>query len=397
MSVNDRLKKVIEELGYNPTSFSKKIGLKSNVQITNIVSGRLSKPSFETLELIHSFFGDINFDWLVTGRGDKYIINDNSYKPSYDNNILQHYTTANAIIGILRDMQLNYSLQNNSNDIKERRLIYHDSVLRGKIKKEDALNYKWISFFKKDNKREVRQPKMYDLYADFHSGGCIEFNKKNLLLKNKNIKIVEIEYDEFFLKQQPTIEEEIRHKYYQWSNENECRIIYNGEDKSIDIRDCVEKIYLGCEFCNDKLRIAEFCNVIEEKDIPINKIAIIDVSGIGFLSVVANKQSPCIETSGLQAKKIIPYFSEQYRERYNLNTDEEQIRINIKEEKFYKEKYIVALEEKDLIQKQLVDSLQKAILLHEKIGLLNGELGYIKKELAEKVSDVISALTLTAS
>lgn len=68
-SINDRIELIIKELGFNKNSFSKKIGLDNNTTITNIVSGRRSKPSYDLLNKIILSFDSINSEWLLTGEG----------------------------------------------------------------------------------------------------------------------------------------------------------------------------------------------------------------------------------------------------------------------------------------------------------------------------------------
>lgn len=73
MTVNQRIKYLIEELGYNKNSFSKALGLSNNVTIGNIVSNRGNKPSFDVLERILQKFDSINTEWLMLGKGEPFI------------------------------------------------------------------------------------------------------------------------------------------------------------------------------------------------------------------------------------------------------------------------------------------------------------------------------------
>jgi hypothetical protein len=160
------------------------------------------------------------------------MLKDEKYTPRYNDKYLQHYTTADGLIGILKSMKLNFSQYKKSNDIKERRLEEHDEVrgMKRKDRKEYAGRHKWISFFVRDDSRIVRQPKMFDLYAGYHKGACIEFEKEKLMQKNIDLHLnfKSVKYDSFFLKQKETIKEELEYKYYQWKEENEQRIIYTG-------------------------------------------------------------------------------------------------------------------------------------------------------------------------
>jgi transcriptional regulator with XRE-family HTH domain len=69
LDIHTRLRHLIKVLNHSPTSFSKKLGV-NHSQITNVISGRLNKPSVDTLEKIYSVFPRVNIDWLVAGRGE---------------------------------------------------------------------------------------------------------------------------------------------------------------------------------------------------------------------------------------------------------------------------------------------------------------------------------------
>jgi hypothetical protein len=243
-------------------------------------------------------------------------------------------------------MKLNFSKQWRSNDIKERRLSKHGELrnLKIKEKEEEAAKYKWVSFFIKDEAREVWQPKMYDIYADRHSGGCIEFNKEKLKALNSHLDIEfrEVKYTHSFRgsEEKETVRNELEYKHYQWRDEEECRIIYYGDAESVKIdKDCIERIYLGCEFFDDIIKVGELCEIIEKKDIPIKKIAQVMISGLYHLSSVSDRNSPQITESGIQVSKLLPYLSEKYRKRHGIIIKDEYKIINYREEQYYKGKY----------------------------------------------------------
>lgn len=74
--INFRIKQLIDyKTNGNQKKFSEIIGFKPQV-ISNIVSGRMTKPSFEVLNSIISSFVDIDSQWLLTGKG-KILKNDN--------------------------------------------------------------------------------------------------------------------------------------------------------------------------------------------------------------------------------------------------------------------------------------------------------------------------------
>jgi hypothetical protein len=349
-TVNERIKIIIDLFfNGNTSEFARSIGMKQPA-LRDVIGTKQVKPGYDTLARIveNSTIG-IDANWLLTGKGIMELPKENGdYIPGYNYGVLQHYTPPDGLIGILREMKLYFSKQERSNDIKERRLSYHHEVEnmpidKKKEKKESVAKYKWVSFFIKDERREVRQPKMYDLYAGFHKGGCIEFNKEKLKALNSHLDIefCEVKYASSFKdsEEKETVRNELEYKYYQWRDEKEYRIIYHGCAESIKINiDCIERIYLGCEFFEDIIKVGELCEIIDEQDIPIEKITQVNVVGIGYLSSVSDKNSPHITKAGDQVPKLLPYLSEEYRERYNI-TEDEYKRINYREEQYYKGKY----------------------------------------------------------
>jgi phage repressor protein C with HTH and peptisase S24 domain len=69
--ISDRIKLIINELGYNNNSFSKAIGLTNNVTIGRIVNEN-REPSYDILLKIMQTFGSINGNWLITGIGNPF-------------------------------------------------------------------------------------------------------------------------------------------------------------------------------------------------------------------------------------------------------------------------------------------------------------------------------------
>ena len=81
-TVNDRIQQIINHYNLNKSSFSKAIGLTGSVTITNIVSGRKSKPSYDVLRKIAEAF-PINLSWLILGKGPM-LLNAGNELESYD-------------------------------------------------------------------------------------------------------------------------------------------------------------------------------------------------------------------------------------------------------------------------------------------------------------------------
>ncbi len=69
IEVNDRILYIIEnKTKSNKKKFAEIIGFAPQV-ISNIVSGRKSKPSYDVLNAILSSFDDVSAEWLLTGEG----------------------------------------------------------------------------------------------------------------------------------------------------------------------------------------------------------------------------------------------------------------------------------------------------------------------------------------
>lgn len=69
-NINDRITQLIDfKANKNQKKFAEMIDFAPQV-ISNIVSGRKSKPSFDVLNAISSTFVDINNEWLLTGKGE---------------------------------------------------------------------------------------------------------------------------------------------------------------------------------------------------------------------------------------------------------------------------------------------------------------------------------------
>lgn len=69
-NINDRIIQLIDfKANKNQKKFAEMIDFAPQV-ISNIVSGRKSKPSFDVLNAISSTFVDINNEWLLTGKGE---------------------------------------------------------------------------------------------------------------------------------------------------------------------------------------------------------------------------------------------------------------------------------------------------------------------------------------
>lgn len=74
MEIFDRIKEIRKENNLTQTEFAEKLGVTRSV-ISNIELNRLAKPNQKTslIKLICKEF-DINEEWLLTGTGEKYVI-----------------------------------------------------------------------------------------------------------------------------------------------------------------------------------------------------------------------------------------------------------------------------------------------------------------------------------
>jgi transcriptional regulator with XRE-family HTH domain len=75
-TINERIELLIKQLNLNNNSFSKRIGLTSSTTIGNIVGGRKNEPSFELLRKIITSFEQLNITWLMTGKGEMFVNNE---------------------------------------------------------------------------------------------------------------------------------------------------------------------------------------------------------------------------------------------------------------------------------------------------------------------------------
>lgn len=65
-----RLKEYFEYKKLNSSSFAKKLGYDNPEKISRLFRLSNAKPSFDIIYDIANMFGDINIDWLITGKGE---------------------------------------------------------------------------------------------------------------------------------------------------------------------------------------------------------------------------------------------------------------------------------------------------------------------------------------
>ncbi len=69
-TLGPRIELIINKLGYNKNSFSKKLGYKNNTQIGEYING--TTPRVDFFEKLVQAFPGIDLNWLVTGEGEPF-------------------------------------------------------------------------------------------------------------------------------------------------------------------------------------------------------------------------------------------------------------------------------------------------------------------------------------
>lgn len=69
-----RLKMLLVELRYTQNAFSSKLGYENNSTISRSLSGK-THPTLKLLFRMYDEFPEVNYDWLLTGRGNAYLDN----------------------------------------------------------------------------------------------------------------------------------------------------------------------------------------------------------------------------------------------------------------------------------------------------------------------------------
>ena len=68
--MHDRLQQFLNMENLSPARFAEKMGIQRS-GVSHLLSGR-NKPSFEFLQRMMTTFPDINYEWLVLGKGRPY-------------------------------------------------------------------------------------------------------------------------------------------------------------------------------------------------------------------------------------------------------------------------------------------------------------------------------------
>jgi hypothetical protein len=481
MGINERLQSIIDEaFKGNKAAFSNQIGIRPTTLSNLVGKEKTSKPSSEILEKIIKNIPEINAEWLLTGEGELFkkkmgekpdgTINQNEKgtNTATSGYSLYYYTTAETLLKILGDAstpRIKYSNFNNANDPKERTLYYRHFIKRGVegAKKFLEENYKFISFCKHSSSnyytgKGVTLPRMWSQYGttqnkdgkdnqSYMNGACIELDFKKITSKKENnggipvLSFFDIEYKkehELFHNigdSNVSIEDDVKFKYKDWSDEQEFRALYKGDDNFFDISGCISRIYLGKDFRHEN--VVKLCNIMaskRHKDIHpfiFTRIMVSTLNGtllhnlniggriVDDMLVIIKKDYPKYynelylnhsEEHEHDFKNNIPYDFEKKLDE-EQKKDEEKLRLDVEH---WKNKYISMLEEnrelnkeirevskeKDILNNEIKDALQKMIVLEQTIHSLEIEkiLEAEKKNLlAELVSDVKDVLKRTGS
>jgi len=425
-----------------PYKLAKSIGV--NKQAIINYTKDINIPSLETAKKIADYFG-VSIDYLVSG-----IIKNEKCS-------LYYYTTAETLLKILGagpTVQIKYSNFNNSNDPNERTLYYRhftesneDSPLGGKklrsekeVKELMESNYKFLSFCKQPESnpyiiKRSTLPRMWAQYGtsqnkdgidnkSYMDGACIELDFEKMISKAEKIKDESLnengikglsffdiayksdcEYYKLYHKDNIGIEDDIKFKYEDWSEENEYRALYTGKGDYLDIKGCIKRIYLGVDFRHDN--VEKLCNIMASKRYP-------DITPDIFTRIVITKSDGLLQNYSNNGgsiwsdmfdviKKDYPDYYEKLNPEYNGNSfdfykkleeernrDKERFKLEVDH---WKNKYTSSLEDNKKINEQLVSALKETILLQKNIESISTELGETKNVLAVGVSAVVDVLT----
>jgi hypothetical protein len=479
-----RIMLIKEREGFlNTKSFCQKLGV-SNETLNTLIK-RDTTPKVDFLLKIDCSFERYSLDWLLTGRGSMFKAGAVPKKEEKEEGYysLYYYTSAETLLKILGDApapRIRYSSFNDTNDPKERTLfsrhyVYTEELLggsflfRGEKKIRDnkearelfEQDCKFISFCKQPasayhvNER-VTLPRMWSQYGTERNkgggthmnGACIELDFEKMVLKTesnengiKGLSFFDIEYksnDEYCLmyyKNEIKLEEDVRFKYKDWSEEHEFRaLLYNDstkmsakdrmqmreKDSFLDIEGCIKRIYLGADFRHEN--VVKLCNIIAAKRYE-------DVDPSTFTRIVISESTGLLENDNnggmiisdmleIIARDYPEYYRslpKEYKSDYNIKSrdfekrlagekkkDEENIKLNVE---YWRAEYISVIREKDKLwkekdeqNKQHIDAIDKIIKLKDDIKSLEEEnLREKKPGIVEEISDMMDVLRKTGT
>ena len=68
--MNERLKRFLEMEGLSPARFAEELGIQRS-GVTHLLDGR-NKPSFGFIQKMMTAYPDVNYEWLILGKGRPY-------------------------------------------------------------------------------------------------------------------------------------------------------------------------------------------------------------------------------------------------------------------------------------------------------------------------------------
>ncbi len=142
-NIGERIALLIKELGLNKNSFSKKIGLKNNSTITNIINNPKRSPSYDVIFRILTRYPQLNVRWLIAGQGQIFSIAEDSFPNINDR--LSHIHRKYAIT-------LNEAAQKLEVPEKELRKFFYenespsDPLINKYLKAFPEVNPEWIRY-----------------------------------------------------------------------------------------------------------------------------------------------------------------------------------------------------------------------------------------------------------
>lgn len=155
-------------------------------------------------------------------------------------NFIYNYMTIEKFANLLRTRKWVFSDYMNSNDFRERGLVYHGEF-------EDEIKKIRFSCFSES----WNSPVMWHFYGGNYTGVCIEFDVDKLLNKYDGVEIEKVEYYEksdskSWISKIHSVKDYLMIKTKEWEYEKEVRLFYTGnEDFLFDILSCSSKIYAG--------------------------------------------------------------------------------------------------------------------------------------------------------
>lgn len=213
--------------------------------------------------------------------------------PSINDSYLYHFTTADSLFKILKNMTLLMSSFNDLNDLNEKEVnfIWQNWRKGLEVKKYIVEHCQLISFSKNFlNSRSLcdcgcNHPRMWAQYANNNKGCCIVINEKKLLKINKDIlrwvffDIEDVAYTSNLYNSEPKdvispeayVQKNYKGLFFEkqndWKQEDERRFFCIDGPKFLSIKNCIEFICLGYKFTDENYnRLIDVLSLSVDKD-----------------------------------------------------------------------------------------------------------------------------------